>query len=124
GNSVLVVEHDKDMILAADHLIDVGPAAGVHGGRIVAQGSIDDVLKSHSLTADYLNNERKIDIPVERRQANGKFLKPNKASGNNLKNVTLNIPLGMLVCVTGVSGSGKSTLISETLYPILSKFFY
>lgn len=124
GNSVLVVEHDKDMILAADHLIDVGPAAGVHGGRIVAQGSIEDVLKSHSLTADYLNNEKKIDIPAQRRQANGKFLKLNKASGNNLKNVTLNIPLGMLVCVTGVSGSGKSTLISETLYPILSQFFY
>jgi excinuclease ABC subunit A len=124
GNSVLVVEHDKDMIMAADHVIDVGPAAGVHGGRIVAQGDINSILSSDSITARYLNNRMSINIPLERRKAGDKYLKIKKASGNNLKNVDLKVPLGMFVCVTGVSGSGKSSLISETLYPILSQYFY
>ncbi|MFN4121993.1 MAG: excinuclease ABC subunit UvrA [Flavobacteriales bacterium] len=124
GNSVLVVEHDKDMILAADHVIDIGPAAGVHGGRVVAQGNVKDIIHSDSLTAKYLNNHISIVIPKQRRQPNGKYLKLYKASGNNLKKVDLTIPLGLMVCVTGVSGSGKSSLISETLYPILSQHFY
>jgi len=124
GNSVLVVEHDKDMILAADHIIDVGPAAGVHGGKIVAQGNIQDIIKSNSLTAGYLNDNIRIEIPKERRKPDGRYLKLKGAKGNNLKNVNLNIPLGLMICVTGVSGSGKSSLISETLYPILSQYFY
>jgi excinuclease ABC subunit A len=121
GNSVLVVEHDKDIMLAADHLIDIGPAAGLHGGRIVAQGKPKDVLKSGSITARYLNAEDEIAIPQERRKGNGHKLSLKGASGNNLKNVTINIPLGTFTCITGVSGSGKSTLINETLYPILSR---
>ncbi|HET8573101.1 MAG TPA: excinuclease ABC subunit UvrA [Edaphocola sp.] len=120
GNSVLVVEHDKDIMLAADYLIDIGPAAGRHGGRIVSEGRPAQVLQSHSLTADYLNNKKRIALPDERRKGNGHVLKLSGASGNNLKNVTLKIPLGTFTCITGVSGSGKSTLINETLYPILS----
>jgi excinuclease ABC subunit A len=124
GNSVLVVEHDKDMIMAADHVIDIGPGAGVHGGRVVAQGTGETLSHGDSLTAQYLRNEISIAIPKERRKGNGKFLKLIEASGNNLKNVTVEFPLGMLICVSGVSGSGKSTLINETLYPILSQHFF
>ena len=124
GNSVLVVEHDKDMIMAADHVIDIGPGAGVHGGRVVAQGTGATLAQGDSLTAKYLRNEISIAIPQERRKGNGKVLKLIEASGNNLKNVTIEFPLGMLICVSGVSGSGKSTLINETLYPILSQYFF
>ena len=124
GNSVLVVEHDKDMILAADHVIDIGPGAGVHGGRIVAQGPGSTMMLGDSLTAKYLRNEIEIQVPEVRRKGNGKVLKLVQASGNNLKNVTVEFPLGTLICVSGVSGSGKSTLINETLYPILSQYFY
>ena len=124
GNSVLVVEHDKDMIMAADHVIDIGPGAGVHGGRVVAQGTGETLAQGDSLTAKYLRNEISIAIPQERRKGNGKVLKLIEASGNNLKNVSVEFPLGMLICVSGVSGSGKSTLINETLYPILSQHFF
>ncbi len=124
GNSVLVVEHDKDMIVEADYVIDVGPAAGAHGGRIVAQGTPKQLLKAQTVTTQYLNGERVIDIPQERRKGSGIFLKIEKASGNNLKDVSVSIPLGKFVCVTGVSGSGKSTLINETLYPVLSQHVY
>jgi excinuclease ABC subunit A len=121
GNSVLVVEHDKDIMLAADYLIDMGPAAGYHGGRIVSEGTPEQVLKSNSVTARYLNNQDRIEIPAVRRKGNGKKLTLKGATGNNLKNVSVTIPLGTFTCVTGVSGSGKSTLINETLYPILSR---
>lgn len=121
GNSVLVVEHDKDIMLAADHLIDIGPKAGVHGGRIVSQGTPAEVLQSNSLTAQYLTDGKSIEIPAQRRKGNGYELTLRGATGNNLKNVDISIPLGTFVCVTGVSGSGKSTLITETLYPILSR---
>jgi excinuclease ABC subunit A len=121
GNSVLVVEHDKDIMLAADHLIDVGPKAGIHGGRIVAQGTPAEVCQSPSETALYLNNRKRIELPDEIRQGNGNFLELQGASGNNLKDADITIPLGTLVLVTGVSGSGKSTLIAETLYPLLSQ---
>lgn len=124
GNSVLVVEHDKDIMLAADHLIDVGPQAGKHGGTIVSAGTPQHVLKSHSDTAQYLNGEKTIAVPAERRKGNGKVIELKGANGNNLKNVSVKFPLGKLIVVTGVSGSGKSTLINETLYPILSKFCY
>ena len=124
GNSVLVVEHDKDIMLAADHLIDIGPAAGIHGGRIVSQGAPKDVIKGHNTTAAYLNHELKIEVPTERREGNGKKISLTGATGNNLKNVSIEIPLGNFVCVSGVSGSGKSTLINETLYPILGKQCY
>ncbi len=124
GNSVLVVEHDKDMMMEADYLIDMGPFAGRHGGEVVAQGIPQEVIKQNTLTADYLNNKRKIEIPEVRRAGNGKKLVLHKASGNNLKNVTVEFPLGKLICVTGVSGSGKSTLINETLYPILNQHIY
>jgi excinuclease ABC subunit A len=124
GNSVLVVEHDKDMIMAADHVIDIGPGAGVHGGRVVAEGTGETLALGDSLTAKYLRNEISITIPQERRKGNGKVLKLIEASGNNLKNVSVEFPLGMLICVSGVSGSGKSTLINETLYPILSQHFF
>jgi excinuclease ABC subunit A len=124
GNSVLVVEHDKDIMLAADHLIDVGPQAGIHGGRIVAQGTPEEVCASPSETALYLNNRKKIERLEEIRKGNGNSLILEGASGNNLKNATISIPLGTLVLVTGVSGSGKSTLITETLYPILSQHCY
>lgn len=124
GNSVLVVEHDKDIMLAADHLIDIGPRAGKHGGRVVAQGTPEEVLRSGSETALYLSGKKKIELPAERRKGNGQTLDLLGASGNNLKNVDISIPLGTLVVVTGVSGSGKSTLINETLYPILSQHCY
>ena len=124
GNSVLVVEHDKDIMLAADYLIDIGPKAGFHGGRVVAQGRPPALLKLNTLTADYLNGHRKIEVPAERRKGNGKSLELKGAKGNNLKNVDTKFPLGKLIVVTGVSGSGKSTLINETLYPILSKHAY
>ena len=124
GNSVLVVEHDKDIMLAADHLIDVGPKAGYHGGRIITQGTPKEVLKSDSLTAHFLNGERQIAVPKERRKGNGKCIEIKGASGHNLKNINVKFPLGKLIVVTGVSGSGKSTLINETLYPLLSEHAY
>ncbi len=124
GNSVLVVEHDKDIMLAADHLIDVGPQAGKHGGRIVSAGTPKEVLASGSETAKYLNGEKKIAIPAERRKGNGKLIELKGSTGNNLQNVNIKLPLGKLIVVTGVSGSGKSTLINETLYPILNKYCY
>jgi excinuclease ABC subunit A len=124
GNSVLVVEHDKDIMLAADHLIDIGPEAGIHGGRIVSEGNPQDVLKHRTITAGYLNHELKIAIPEQRRKGNGKKLVLKGANGNNLKNVSIELPLGTFVCITGVSGSGKSTLINETLYPLLGKHCY
>ncbi len=124
GNSVLVVEHDKDIMLAADYLIDIGPKAGFHGGRIVAQGKPGALLKLDTLTSSYLNGHTKIPIPDERRKGNGKAIEIKGAKGNNLKNVDVKFPLGKFIVVTGVSGSGKSTLINETLYPILSKHAY
>lgn len=124
GNSVLVVEHDKDIMLAADHLVDIGPKAGKHGGQIVAAGTPQDVLNSRSETALYLSGEKKIEVPSERRKGNGKSLDLKGVKGNNLKNVSVKFPLGKFIVVTGVSGSGKSTLINETLYPILSKHCY
>ncbi len=124
GNSVLVVEHDKDIMLAADYLIDIGPEAGKHGGQIVASGIPKDLLKLNTVTSSYLNGHKKIAIPMERRGGNGKGLTIKGASGNNLKNVTVKFPLAKFICVTGVSGSGKSTLITETLYPILSRHAY
>lgn len=124
GNSLLVVEHDKDIMLAADHLIDIGPRAGWHGGEIVAQGTPKDILKLDTITAGYLNGHLKIETPTERRKGNGKFLDLKGVSGNNLQNVSVRFPLGKMIVVTGVSGSGKSTLINETLYPILSQHAY
>jgi excinuclease ABC subunit A len=124
GNSVLVVEHDKDIMLAADYLVDIGPMAGVHGGRIVAQGRPSSLLELDTLTSSYLNGHRRIAVPTERRKGNGKFLELKGARGNNLKNVDVKFPLGEFIVVTGVSGSGKSTLINETLYPVLSKHAY
>jgi excinuclease ABC subunit A len=124
GNTVLVVEHDKDMILHADHVIDMGPAAGVHGGEIVAQGTPEELMKVHTLTTSYINGEREIAIPAKRREGNGKKLTLKKAEGHNLKKVSVDFPLGKLIGVTGVSGSGKSSLITETLYPILNHHFF
>ncbi|WP_158797118.1 excinuclease ABC subunit UvrA [Pedobacter sp. L105] len=124
GNTVLVVEHDKDMILEADYVIDVGPAAGLHGGQIVAQGTPSQILKSKTLTAAYLNGEKEIAIPKKRRKGNGHKLSIIKASGHNLKDVSVDFPLGKFIAVTGVSGSGKSSLITETLYPILNHHFF
>ncbi|HVX50199.1 MAG TPA: excinuclease ABC subunit UvrA [Chitinophagaceae bacterium] len=124
GNSVLVVEHDKDIMLASDYLVDIGPKAGKYGGEIVAAGTPQQILQSHSETAQYLNGEKKIEIPKERRKGNGNFLTLKGASGNNLKDVSVKFPLGKLIVVTGVSGSGKSTLINETLYPLLSRHAY
>ncbi len=124
GNSVLVVEHDKDIMLASDYLVDIGPKAGKHGGAIVAQGTPKEVLLSGSETAQYLNGTKSIPVPKERRKGNGKFLELNGSNGNNLKNVNVKFPLGELIVVTGVSGSGKSTLINETLYPLLAKHCY
>jgi excinuclease ABC subunit A len=124
GNNILVVEHDKDIMLAADHLIDIGPKAGFHGGKIVAQGTPKNMLKLDTLTAGYLNGIHTIAVPSERRKGNGKKLVLKGAKGNNLKNVDTEFPLGKFIVVTGVSGSGKSTLINETLYPLLSKHCY
>ncbi|HWZ16960.1 MAG TPA: excinuclease ABC subunit UvrA [Mucilaginibacter sp.] len=124
GNSVVVVEHDKDMILHADHVIDMGPAAGVHGGEIVAQGTPDELMATHTLTTSYINGEREIAVPEKRREGNGKTLSLKKATGHNLKKVSVDFPLGKLIGVTGVSGSGKSSLITETLYPILNHHFF
>jgi excinuclease ABC subunit A len=124
GNSVLVVEHDKDMIEHADFVFDIGPGAGVHGGEIVSEGTYQEIKEHSTLTADYLGGRREIEVPKNRRKGNGKSIKITGASGNNLKNVTAEFPLGKMICVTGVSGSGKSTLINETLYPILNKHIY
>ena len=124
GNSVIVVEHDKDTILAADFVVDIGPGAGMHGGEIMAAGTPDEIQKIDTITADYLNGKRFIPIPNIRRPGNGKFIHLFGATGNNLDHVNLSLPLGKLICITGVSGSGKSSLINETLYPILSKHFY
>ena len=124
GNSVIVVEHDKDMILSADHIVDLGPGAGRLGGELVACGSPKHILKGKTLTAEYLNQTRQIVIPEQRRPGNGKHLRLLGASGNNLKSVSISFPLGKFICVTGVSGSGKSTLINETLQPIISQKLY
>jgi excinuclease ABC subunit A len=124
GNSVIVVEHDKDMIERADYVIDIGPKAGRFGGQIISKGTPKELLKEDTITAQYLNGKMKIEVPKTRREGNGKSIKLSGATGNNLKNVSIEIPLGKLVCVTGVSGSGKSTLINETLYPILNAHFF
>ena len=124
GNTVIVVEHDKDMMLAADYVVDIGPKAGRKGGEVVFQGTPEDMLKQHTITSQYLNVELKIQIPEKRREGNGKSIWIRGAKGNNLKNIDVEFPLGKLIVVTGVSGSGKSTLINETLQPILSKHFY
>ena len=124
GNSVIVVEHDREMMESADYIVDMGPKAGRKGGEVTAIGTIDDIKKSDSLTAQYLNGTKKIQIPEKRREGNGKFLTLKGCTGNNLKKVDVSIPLGMLVCVTGVSGSGKSSLINGTLHPILTEKFY
>ncbi len=124
GNSVLVVEHDKEIMMASDYLVDIGPKAGHQGGRIVAAGTPEEVLRSNSETAQYLNGSKKIAVPNERRKGNGKCIDLTGVKGNNLKNVSVKFPLGKLILVTGVSGSGKSTLINETLYPLLSKHCY
>ena len=124
GNTVIVVEHDKDMMLASDYIVDIGPKAGRKGGEVVFQGTIDKMLEQSTITSEYLNGQRHIPRPAERRKGNGKTLTIKGATGNNLKDVDVTFPLGMLIVVTGVSGSGKSTLVNETLQPILSKHFY
>lgn len=124
GNTVIVVEHDEDMMRASDWIVDIGPKAGRKGGEVVFQGTPDEMLKQHTITADYLNGKRKIEIPSERRKGNGKTIKIIGAKGNNLKNIDVEFPLGEMIVITGVSGSGKSTLINETLQPILSHHFY
>lgn len=124
GNSVIVVEHDKETILSADYVLDIGPGAGIHGGHIVAQGTPRDMKDCNTITCHYISGKKKIHIPEKRRKGNGSHLVLKGVNGNNLKNIDLSIPLGKLICVTGVSGSGKSSLINETLYPILSKHFY
>jgi excinuclease ABC subunit A len=124
GNSVLVVEHDKDIMMASDYLVDIGPKAGKYGGQIVAAGTPKEVLQSKSETAQYLSGEKNIDVPKERRKGNGNQIELVGVTGNNLQNVSVKFPLGKLILVTGVSGSGKSTLINETLYPLLNKFCY
>lgn len=123
-NSVIVVEHDAEMMKAADYIVDIGPLAGERGGEIVFAGTYEEMMKSHTLTADYLTGAKKIAVPSRRRDCNGKYLGLKGATGNNLKNLSLDFPLGVMICVTGVSGSGKSTLINETLYPILNKYFF
>ncbi|MCG3166858.1 MAG: UvrABC system protein A [Bacteroidia bacterium] len=131
GNSVIVVEHDKDMIVAADHVIDIGPGAGIHGGKIIGEGNFSKSksgfkipANSNSSTIDYITGKKQIEVPSKRRKGNGKTLTLKNATGNNLKNVTVDFPLGKFICITGVSGSGKSSLINETLYPVLSNHFY
>jgi excinuclease ABC subunit A len=124
GNSVIVVEHDKDMIEQANHILDIGPYAGKNGGTIISQGGPKELLKAKTLTAAYLNGELAIETPKKRRKGNGKIIELKGCTGNNLKNVTVKIPLGMMVGITGVSGSGKSTLINETLYPILNNYYF
>ncbi len=124
GNSVLVVEHDEDMIKKADFVLDIGPGAGRHGGEVVSKGTFEDLKKHKTLTADYLSKRKSIMVPEKRRKGNGNKIKLSGASGNNLKNVSVEFPLGKMICVTGVSGSGKSTLINETLYPILNAHIY
>lgn len=124
GNSIIVVEHDKDIMEEADYIIDIGPGAGRHGGEVMFQGKVTDLKKTHSLTASYLNGEKRIEIPSQRRKGNGKYLEIKGASGHNLKGVDLRLPLGLFTCVTGVSGSGKSSLINGTLHPLLSQKFY
>ena len=124
GNSVIVVEHDKDMIERADYVIDIGPRAGKHGGEIISEGPPSELKKHDTLTASYLNGKKEIEIPKERRKGNGKNIELKGASGNNLKNVSIKIPLGKMIAVTGVSGSGKSTLINETLYPIMNAHYF
>ena len=124
GNSVIVVEHDKDMMMQSDFVVDIGPGAGVNGGKITAIGTPQELLCQDSLTCQYLKQTKTIEVPQQRRKGNGQFIDLIGACGNNLKNVHLHLPLGMLVCVTGVSGSGKSSLINNTLHPILSKYFY
>jgi excinuclease ABC subunit A len=124
GNSVLVVEHDKDMIEHADFVFDIGPGAGIHGGEIVSEGTFQEIKDHSTLTADYLAGRKQIEVPKIRRKGNGKSIKITGATGNNLKNISAEFPLGKMICVTGVSGSGKSTLINETLYPILNKYIY
>lgn len=124
GNSVIVVEHDKDMMEESDYILDLGYGAGAHGGHVAAQGTLKDIIKSNSLTADYLKGKKEIAVPKQRRKGSGKKLSLKNATGNNLKNVSVEFPLGKLICVTGVSGSGKSSLINETLYPILRHHFY
>lgn len=124
GNTIIVVEHDKDMMLNADYIVDVGSGAGIHGGEIVYSGTPKDLLLTHTLTAQYLNGQKKIAVPAHRRKGNGLMLTLRGANGNNLKDVTVSFPLGKFICITGVSGSGKSSLITSTLQPILSKHFY
>jgi excinuclease ABC subunit A len=124
GNSILVVEHDRDMIESADYIVDMGPFAGRHGGQVVAAGNPVEIKKIESLTTDYLHHRKSIPVPSLRRKGNGNYLVLKGAMGNNLKSVNLSFPLGKFICVTGVSGSGKSTLINETLHPILSQLFY
>lgn len=124
GNSVIVVEHDKDMIERADHVIDIGPKAGNFGGEIISEGTPQELLNHSTLTAQYLNGEKEITIPKKRRKGNGKFIELKGATGNNLKNISIKIPLGKMIAVTGVSGSGKSTLINETLYPIMNAHYF
>ena len=124
GNTIVVVEHDKDIMTEADYVVDIGPGAGKRGGQVMFQGTPARMLESHTLTASYLNGEKKIETPASRRSGNGKFIEIKGASGHNLKDVDLKLPLGMFVCVSGVSGSGKSSLINGTLHPILSKKFY
>ncbi len=124
GNTVIVVEHDKDMMLACDYLIDIGPGAGRHGGQIVARGAPQEFIKNNTTTSAYLNGDKQIAVPTTRREGNGHFLELKGATGHNLKNVNLKLPLGKMICITGVSGSGKSTLIHETLYPVLKRHLY